>query len=373
MHNFLSALKAKIKESQYNNFGIQNYDEYRFGSYKEQESSFINRLIYSSKLLVKRILRIDSKINIEELFWLKEHLDGLERLYQVLNSQGKSLIVELMAYKILGDKKVKLSRNSKQYQDAVLLGKSLAIKNDTYDPHFMHFILQKFNLKPIGYDIELYFGSLGVTIDFIIEQYAYKLDNKTIVEVKEGDYVIDAGACWGDTALYFAHKAGNSGKVFSFEFIPDNMKLFNINKSFNPNLENQIVLVPHPISNVSDTNIYFKDNGPGSKIEMFPFEGHTGSTTTLSIDDFVTRNNIAKIDFIKMDIEGVESAALKGAINTITKFRPKLAIAIYHSMEDFVSIPAWIIDLNLDYEIFIDHFTIHSEETICFALPREKK
>ena len=204
MNNFKIDLKTKLKQSQYNHFGLENYDEYRFGSYKEQESSFINRLIYSSKLLVKRILRIDSKINIEELFWLKEHLDGLERLYQVLNSQGRSLIVELMAYKILGDKKVKLSRNNKQYQDAVLLGKSLAIKNDTYDPHFMHFILQKFNLKPIGYDIELYFGSLGVTIDFIIEQYAYKLDNKTIVEVKEGDYVIDAGACWGDTALYFA-------------------------------------------------------------------------------------------------------------------------------------------------------------------------
>jgi hypothetical protein len=141
----------------------------------------------------------------------------------------------------------------------------------------------------------------------------------------------------------------------------------------NPNLEHQIELVPHPVSDQSDDTIYYKDNGPGSKIETFAFDGYTGSTTTLTIDDFVKRNGIAKVDFIKMDIEGVESAALRGAVETITKFRPKLAIAIYHSMEDFVSIPAWILDLNLDYEIFLDHFTIHAEETICFALPREKK
>ena len=373
MNNFKIDLKTKLKQSQYNHFGLENYDEYRFGSYKNEKKYFFNRFVYASKLLIKRIIGHQNKIILEDISWLKEYLNGLERMYEVLSPKGKALIVELIAYKILGYKKVKLTRNNEQYREAVRIGKSLADENDTYDPHFMHFILQKFNLKPIGYDIELYFGSLGVTIDYIVEQYAYKLDNKAIVQVELGDVVIDAGGCWGDTALYFAHKTGDSGKVYSFEFIPNNIKLFNHNKYLNPNLENQIKLVTHPISDNSDDMIYYKDNGPGSKIAMNPFEGQTGSTTTLSIDDFVIRNNITKIDYIKMDIEGAESAALRGAINTITKFRPKLAIAIYHSMEDFVSIPAWILDLNLNYEIFIDHYTIHSEETICFALPREKK
>ena len=74
-----------------------------------------------------------------------------------------------------------------------------------------------------------------------------------------------------------------------------------------------------------------------------------------------------------MDIEGAETAALEGALNTIRKFRPKLAIAIYHSSRDLVLIPNWIIDLKLDYEIFLGHYTIHSEETICFAKPRINK
>ena len=73
-----------------------------------------------------------------------------------------------------------------------------------------------------------------------------------------------------------------------------------------------------------------------------------------------------------MDIEGAEPLALEGAIETIKRFRPKLAIAIYHSMNDFVAIPNWILNLDLDYEIFIGHYTIHAEETVCFAKPRIK-
>ena len=87
---------------------------------------------------------------------------------------------------------------------------------------------------------------------------------------------MDLGACWGDTALYFAWKTGEQGKVYSFEFIPDNIKLFNMNISLNPNLSKQIELIQHPVSNKSGDKIYFKDNGPGSKIEFKPFDGQTG-------------------------------------------------------------------------------------------------
>ena len=73
-----------------------------------------------------------------------------------------------------------------------------------------------------------------------------------------------------------------------------------------------------------------------------------------------------------MDIEGSETAALIGAIETIKKFKPKLAIAIYHSVDDLVNIPTWILNLDLDYEIFIGHYTIHAEETVCFAKPKIK-
>jgi FkbM family methyltransferase len=140
-----------------------------------------------------------------------------------------------------------------------------------------------------------------------------------------------------------------------------------MNISLNPEVKERIVLIPSPVSRRSGDTIYFVDNGPASTIRFEPFAEQTGFATTISVDDFVRSTGIDRVDFVKMDIEGAEPIALAGAIETIRRFRPKLAIAIYHSMDDFVSIPRWIVDLNLGYRLFLGHYTIHAEETVIFA------
>lgn len=369
MNDFRSALGIKLLQSKTNNFGIDNFAVARFGAFPSvnapstQQSTFVK-----IKRVVKKIIGYKKKqiLNIQDDFF-KKYENGLQKIYEHVNADGKELLVDIIAYRLLGYKKVKLPRNNKEYWDTIEIGNSLEDRNDTYDPHFLHFILKKCDLRKIGYDIKLYFSGGGVAIDFLVEQYAYKSGDKTIVAVEKGDVVLDLGACWGDTALYFACKTEAHGKVYSFEFIPDNIKLFNMNIALNPNLIKQIELIQHPVSNKTGEKIYFTDRGPSSKIEINPFVGQTGETTTISIDDFVKNNNIQKVDFIKMDIEGAEPVALEGAIETIRRFKPKLAIAIYHSMDDFVNIPNWINELNLGYKLYLDHYTIHSEETVIFA------
>ena len=367
MNNFKKSLLKKLIQSQYNDFGADNYDESRYGElqllYEPSPGTFIK-----AKRVIKKIIGFNRSplLNIHKEF-LTSYGDGLQKINERINKKGQKLLVEIIAYRILGYKNVKLSRNNKEYRNAVEIGNSLVDTNETYNPHFLHFILQKFDLRKIGYDIQLYFFGTGVAIDFILEQYAYKSGDKTIVSVEKEDVVLDLGACWGDSALYFAWKTGEHGKVYSFEFIPDNIKLFNLNISLNPNLTKQIELVQQPVSYRSGDDIYFTDNGPGSRIEFGPFIGQKGQATTISIDDFVMNNSITKIDFIKMDIEGAELLALKGAIETIKKFKPKLAIAVYHTMDDFVNITNWIAELNLGYKLYLGHYTIHSEETVIFA------
>lgn len=367
MNYFKNDLKRKLLQSQYNNFGIENYDEHRFGNFPKVNLTLPDTLVKIKRLIKKTIGYKKRQFLNAHIEILIRYEDGLQRIYELIDSKGKKLLVDIIAYRLLGYKKVRLIRNNTEYWRAIKLANSLADKNDIYDPHFLHFILQKFNLGKIGYDIQLYFSGLGVATDFIFEQYTYRSGNNTIVAVDKGDVVLDLGAFLGDTALYFAHRTGKHGKVYSFEFIPDNIKMFNLNISFNPNLFKQIELLQYPVSNISGDKIYFKYNGPGSNIEFEPFEGQAGFATTISIDDFVKTNYIDKVDFIKMDIEGAEPLALKGAINTIKRFKPKLAIAIYHSMDEFVNIPNWITGLNLGYKLYLGHYSIHSEETIIFA------
>ncbi|NPA60305.1 MAG: FkbM family methyltransferase, partial [Epsilonproteobacteria bacterium] len=61
-------------------------------------------------------------------------------------------------------------------------------------------------------------------------------------------------------------------------------------------------------------------------------------TQSVEVD---TIDNILKerVDYIKMDIEGAEQDAIDGAKQSIKKYKPILAICIYHKAEDWYKIP----------------------------------
>ena len=184
--------------------------------------------------------------------------------------------------------------------------------------------------------------------------------------VAPGDVVIDCGAGTGDTTMWLAHLAGPEGRVLGYEFSPGNIALFERNLKINPTVAPRVTLVPHPAGAKSGTVVHFGDNATGSRIGR----GSAHEASTLSIDDLVDREKLDRVDLIKMDIEGSEGDALKGAMRTISRFRPKLAICAYHRLDDLWVLPQLIRMLNPTYRLFLDHHTIHNEETVLYAYPR---
>lgn len=89
-----------------------------------------------------------------------------------------------------------------------------------------------------------------------------------------------------------------------------------------------------------------------------------------TIDKFCTERNVFP-DFIKMDIEGAELSALKGGMEIIKKYRPQLAISIYHSSEDFVNIPLYLSENLENYKFRIGHYSDAIIETVLYAIPNE--
>ncbi len=59
--------------------------------------------------------------------------------------------------------------------------------------------------------------------------------------------------------------------------------------------------------------------------------------------------------------------ALVGARKTIQKYKPKLAISVYHKPEDILELPQYILDLVPDYKIALRHYSSIQEETILYA------
>ena len=94
---------------------------------------------------------------------------------------------------------------------------------------------------------------------------------------------------------------------------------------------------------------------------------------TITIDDFVNNQHLNRLDFIKLDVEGAEMNVLRGGVDSILKFRPGLAISIYHKLEDFFEIPLLIDELFTNYVYYIDYFNPYCIDTILFAVPIEKE
>ncbi len=183
--------------------------------------------------------------------------------------------------------------------------------------------------------------------------------------VQDGDIVIDGGAYTGNTACYFAQQTGINGKVFSFEAAPDTfMKLKeNIN---NIALDN-IFPINMALNDRTETT-FFSGNEPGSKISS----ENTGiEIRCISLDEFVDAHNLERVDFIKLDIEGHEEQALMGAKGIICKYRPKMAICIYHKAEDLINLPKLILSIHSGYDFYLKHNSNSVWETVLFCVPTD--
>ena len=367
--DFTIALMNELTSSMTNCYGQDNWDPERFGPYKSTlKSSLIAKL---NGLLAGR-LAIVPLTNATNPDWEKfdRSVDALSALYELLADEpSKATLVQLITYRLLGPRKVKLSLNTASYWSQRKQVQRLVKSREGIAVSMPRAVLNHLTLVKIGYPIELYYTLGGVVSTFMLKQYEYGKTSPAI-KVQPADYVIDAGGGWGDTALYFAHAAGLQGRVLTFEFTPENLEIFARNLNLNPELASRIELDQRALWNVSGEVFDYVSHGPGTSLDNTRHRNDGSEclqVTTVSIDDLVKEKKLARVDFIKMDIEGAELNALKGAEQTIRTFRPRLAISVYHKENDLTEIPEYLNALGLGYKFFLDHFTIHTEETVLFA------
>jgi FkbM family methyltransferase len=348
-----------------------NFDYVRFGSRQSSTRGRLLEQVHPRK--IQRWLKMARAFMnpLGPAFSLIEpNLEEWEWLYSTLaDAQSRELLVQILAYRAMGHRKVKLPLNNPLYWQAYRDVETTRENKDSIDTGFKAWELHRFNLNRFGYPVQLYARASGVVQQFVLQQYACATEDK-LISAGVGDIVIDAGACWGDTALYFATKVGPEGSVLSFEFVPENIAILRRNLALNPDLGSRIRVIERPLWSNADESMFFREQGPASLLSNNP-HGKEIRVTTTTVDDVAKEGVVGSIDFIKMDIEGAELAALKGAEATIRRFRPRMAICLYHRLSDFWEIPRWIAGLGCRYEFYIRHFTIHQEETILFCDPQK--
>ncbi len=91
---------------------------------------------------------------------------------------------------------------------------------------------------------------------------------------------------------------------------------------------------------------------------------HTEKIETLKIDSAASD---IKVGLIKMDIEGAEMLALKGACKTIQRCKPLLAICVYHKSGDTLDSMEYLHEPVPEYRFWLRHYAEDASETVLYA------
>ena len=357
------AILAKAISSDHND----NYDTDRFGrsiADKLGLRALLKEALSKCGLVTKKSAENVVCLGLQ---FINPHLSNLDWLYnRFSDEQSRAWLVLLCAYRCLGYKKVKLPTNNPEFWKAKTLASQIPRGSEEIDPKFLGWKLHERSLELFGYPIRMFCGTGACYTTFVHEQYRCESPDG-VIECKEGDIAVDAGGCYGDTALYLAHKAGSRGRVASFEFLPINVAVFRRNLALNTDLAARVRLYENPVYSTSGQELFVIGNGPGTRVVSATSDPDALKVRTMKIDDLVAGGDFPRIDFIKMDIEGAELEALKGSEKVLRQFKPKLAITVYHDFKDFWMIPQYLDSLGLGYRYYLRHFTIHAEETVLFA------
>src|SRR5437867_3661050 len=293
--------------------------------------------------------------------FLLKNIEQFFRARQLLQDEpSRALYDQLLLFRVLGHLHVRLPFNTVENRACLATAESWRVEDTNDSGAFGP--LSIFRVPGEGHDIRVKGWKENITWTFLYRQYYF---DRGGVEIKpaQGDHVVDAGGCFGDTALGFADTVGKDGHVYVFDPLPKHCAIMRQQLAMNPALAPRISIFPLGLTDhVNDVPPLAEDGriDPGARIQAAVFP-------TTTIDEAATRSNVPRVDFIKMDIEGSELSALRGAESSIRRWRPKLAISLYHRPEDFFSIPSWIDSLDIGYRLFLDHYSIHHEETVLYA------
>ncbi len=197
-------------------------------------------------------------------------------------------------------------------------------------------------------------------IIYSLTEGAIYFDLKELKPQESGEYFVDAGGFDGLTTKEFFRWCKGKGYSYCFEF--DRKNISSIEKTLAGNQNCSIV----PKALWSETTCIFAH-----------MKGNFASSVTEAMDNGVQRIEAVALDdllrdkpvtFIKMDIEGAELEAIKGARNIIRNQRPKLAISIYHKAEDIWTIPQTLLEYCPEYRFYLRHYSFSNYDTVLYAI-----
>jgi FkbM family methyltransferase len=195
-----------------------------------------------------------------------------------------------------------------------------------------------------------------------INESSYKQYFHPNVKIEDNDVFIDGGAFTGDTLIEINKKENLNLEVHCFE--PDDINFDKLLQESHLS-KNKVVCNKLGLWDKDET-LKFMSSAETCDLSCKIEDEGDILIETISIDSYCSQNNI-KPTFIKLDVEGAEKKVLEGSKNIIKKYKPKLAIALYHKYDDLWTIPYLINQIESNYSFYLGHHSDRWYETILYA------
>lgn len=155
----------------------------------------------------------------------------------------------------------------------------------------------------------------------------------------QGDSIVDAGAFDGDTVSLFLEHAGATGKVYAVEGFPPNFARL-VERVNSGVWGARVIAIQAALAQVSGNVLGFAGVANGdARAHVFGASARGGNDVRSVTLDELFPDNQNPIGLLKLDIEGSEAAALRGAIRLLNRDAPRLIVAAYHRPCDLWEIP----------------------------------
>ena len=173
------------------------------------------------------------------------------------------------------------------------------------------------------------------------------------VAIQAGDTVIDCGAHIGLFSRFALQRGAD--RVIAIEPDPENLVCLEENLAQEIAAGKVTVVKAGVWDRKTRLSLQIDQGNSAAHSFVFASRGPNAEKVegieVLPLDDIVQDLQLNRVDFIKMDIEGAERQALRGAVDTIARFKPRLAVCSYHMQDD----PGTILDIvqraRSDYEV----------------------
>ncbi len=188
-----------------------------------------------------------------------------------------------------------------------------------------------------------------------------------LFRINADEVFVDCGAFDGDTLKNFLKKQDDVfTRYYAFEPDPANFeKLKAFAASLPNNIRDKIFVEQYA---VSDTAKVLNFSSDGSLQSAISANGNI-SVKCVSIDEHLGEEGVT---YIKMDVEGAEPYVIAGAVNTIKKYQPIMAVSVYHLYNHLWLLPVAVREIFGDYRFFLRPHCKASWDLVCYAIPQSR-